>query len=301
MKLYSIIIPTYNRAHTLPRAIESLLHQSCQNWELIIIDDGSNDNTSQLIKKYLVNQKIKYYKYTKNRGVLYARNFGVSKISPASDYIIFLDSDDELSPTALNIISHYSTRYPTRNIFKFSTNDQYGHPTSYVSQETLNANLTDFITESKFSGEFHTVCSSRIKKEIIFDNSIHGYEGLLWYQLISKHQAIVSRAVTRVYWRHEGSYTGTLKRFLLNYSYYQNVKLALTKIINKYSSLFRKHNRRRLALLLAVLGRSQIVTQEISPGIKTTIQSILLNPLEWRNFYNLAIIPIIIIKGKLKL
>ena len=49
---FSIILPTYNRAYLLPYAIESVLEQSYKNWELIIVDDGSTDNTRDLVKKY---------------------------------------------------------------------------------------------------------------------------------------------------------------------------------------------------------------------------------------------------------
>lgn len=91
----SIIIPTFNRAFTLNRAIESVLAQTCENWELIVIDDGSFDETPELMKKYLSDDRIKYY-YQENQGVSIARNNG-SKIA-TGDYLIFLDSDDIFFP-----------------------------------------------------------------------------------------------------------------------------------------------------------------------------------------------------------
>jgi len=90
--LVSVIIPTYNREDTILRAIESVLNQTYKNWELIIVDDGSTDNTKEVLEPYLKNKKISYFK-TKNKGVCHARNFGIKKSK--GEYIAFLDSDDE--------------------------------------------------------------------------------------------------------------------------------------------------------------------------------------------------------------
>lgn len=87
----SIIIPSFNRAHTLPLAIESLINQTNQNWQLIIIDDGSSDETKSIIQKYIQDKRILYF-YQNHQGVSAARNFGVTKA--LGDYVIFLDSDD---------------------------------------------------------------------------------------------------------------------------------------------------------------------------------------------------------------
>lgn len=96
--IISIIIPTYNRADSLPNAIRSIMDQSADNWELIIIDDGSSDDTSRVVSKYLTDERIKYY-FQRNSGVSAARNKGVDLSS--ADYLIFLDSDDQFLPGLL--------------------------------------------------------------------------------------------------------------------------------------------------------------------------------------------------------
>jgi glycosyltransferase involved in cell wall biosynthesis len=88
--LISIIIPTYNRASFLKEAIESVLAQTYENWELIIVDDGSTDNTSELVKKF-TDKRISYL-CQQNTGAPLARNKGIQKAK--GDYIAFLDSDD---------------------------------------------------------------------------------------------------------------------------------------------------------------------------------------------------------------
>ncbi len=88
--LFSIIIPTYNRANMISVAIESVLAQTYPNWELIVVDDGSIDDTEVVVKQYR-DKRIKYYRQ-ENRGRSVARNKGID-LSNGS-YICFLDDDD---------------------------------------------------------------------------------------------------------------------------------------------------------------------------------------------------------------
>ncbi len=91
MPYFSIIIPSFNRAHIIDDAIQSVLQQSFQDFELIIVDDGSTDHTKKKITTYLQDERINYI-YQDNRGVCAARNHGAEQAS--GDYLIFLDSDD---------------------------------------------------------------------------------------------------------------------------------------------------------------------------------------------------------------
>lgn len=98
--LFSVIIPTYNRAHTLPRAIQSVLSQTYSNWELIIVDNYSHDSTSALIETY-VDTRIKFYQINNNGVIATSRNYGISKAN--GEYIAFLDSDDWWTESKLEI------------------------------------------------------------------------------------------------------------------------------------------------------------------------------------------------------
>ena len=89
---FSIILPTYNRASTfLKQAIDSVVSQSYENWELIIIDNNSTDNTDELIKSFH-NEKIKTYKIDNHGNIARSRNLGIKKSN--GDYIALIDSDD---------------------------------------------------------------------------------------------------------------------------------------------------------------------------------------------------------------
>ena len=108
MKLYknykpivSVILPTYNRSEFLKRAIDSVIAQSFSEWELIVVDDGSEDDTFSIINKFLAsNKKIRYMKHS-NRKLPLSLNAGI-KVS-TGEYIAFLGSDDEYLPEHLNL------------------------------------------------------------------------------------------------------------------------------------------------------------------------------------------------------
>src|SRR5260221_4747199 len=95
---FSIIIPSYNRGHVIRRAIDSVVNQSFQEFEIIVVDDGSSDNTRQLVESLPHKEKI-FYVRQENKGASAARNLGASKAK--GDYLIFLDSDDYLGEIAL--------------------------------------------------------------------------------------------------------------------------------------------------------------------------------------------------------
>ncbi len=97
---FSIIIPTYNRAHILPRTIASVLAQTYTNWECIIVDDGSTDNTKELIASYTYPRITYIYQTNAERSA--ARNNGIRLAQ--GEYICFLDSDDEYLPEHLEVL-----------------------------------------------------------------------------------------------------------------------------------------------------------------------------------------------------
>lgn len=102
MTTVSIIIPAYNSARFLPEAIESVLAQTYKDYEIIVVDDGSTDNTKEVLKPYL--DKIKYV-YQENRGAASARNTGIKHSQ--GEYIAFLDADDVWLPEKLHIQADY--------------------------------------------------------------------------------------------------------------------------------------------------------------------------------------------------
>ena len=98
-ELVSIITPSYNTAKFIGKTIESVQNQTYQNWEMIIVDDCSTDNTDEVIDGYLSDQRIKYIKNEKNSGAAVSRNRALRETK--GKWIAFLDSDDLWSPKKL--------------------------------------------------------------------------------------------------------------------------------------------------------------------------------------------------------
>lgn len=104
----SIIVPSYNAAITIPETLDSILALEDQDFEAIIIDDGSTDNTREIISPYLRNPKIKYF-HQQNKGLAGARNTGIK--NSQGNYLVFLDADDIILPNKLNIQKEYLDRH----------------------------------------------------------------------------------------------------------------------------------------------------------------------------------------------
>ena len=122
--LFSVIIPVYNRVNTVSFSIDSVLAQTYTNFEIILVDDGSTDNTFALLQKY--SQLSNVFAYSKlNGGPASARNFGILKAS--GSYICFLDSDDTWHPSKLTEVSSAITLEPRIIYHKLKICSIYSH------------------------------------------------------------------------------------------------------------------------------------------------------------------------------
>jgi glycosyltransferase involved in cell wall biosynthesis len=107
--LVSVIIPTHNRAHCIARAVDSVLKQTWPHWELIIVDDGSTDNSPQVLAEYQSHPKIKIIRQ-KQMGVSGARNHGAGLAR--GEWLAFLDSDDQWLEQKLEVQWTYAQQFP---------------------------------------------------------------------------------------------------------------------------------------------------------------------------------------------
>lgn len=113
-RIVSVIIPFRNAERFLSEAIESVLAQTCSDWELILVDDGASDRSSQIAQDYVTgsNRKIRYVRHDghRNRGVTASRNLGVR--SSTGEFLAFLDSDDVWFPSKLDHQLKLMTNHP---------------------------------------------------------------------------------------------------------------------------------------------------------------------------------------------
>lgn len=172
--MISIIIPIYNSEKYLPNLFKSIDNQKIDNYEVILVNDGSVDNSELICKKYcLKNKRVRYF-YKKNSGVSDTRNFGIKKAK--GEYICFVDSDDIINSNylydfVLNVDT-YSEDLICCGIKKESNIISH----NYLSSENHNNSLIIFEGNEKFSlfyskfGGF--ACNKLFKRSIIINNSI---------------------------------------------------------------------------------------------------------------------------------
>jgi glycosyltransferase involved in cell wall biosynthesis len=168
----SIIIPTYNRANIITKSINSVLNQTYKNFELLIIDDNSKDNTKQIIEQ-INDHRIKYIKLKKNMGSNCARNLGIKKARGA--YITFQDSDDiyradKLEKQLKNLIDNKSdldfckVRIHKRYIFNAPNNIQERHILKY--------GLFDVLSYGNCVSTQAILVKTNIIRQFMFDNEL---------------------------------------------------------------------------------------------------------------------------------
>ena len=106
----SVLIPTYNYAHFLDEAIQSVLNQSFRDFELIIVDNHSTDNTEEVVSKYLSDPRVSYHKNEKNLGLV--GNWNMCLSYPKAEYIKFICADDKIHPEMLDKFYAVMELYP---------------------------------------------------------------------------------------------------------------------------------------------------------------------------------------------
>lgn len=117
MSKFSIIMPTYNRAHTLPRAINSILTQTIDDWQLVVVDDCSTDDTDAVMSFYAKDNRIEYLKQDGHYERVRAMNRGFPSME--GDWHCWLDSDDAYVPTYLETIQAAIYKYGDFDVCNF--------------------------------------------------------------------------------------------------------------------------------------------------------------------------------------
>lgn len=178
----SVIIPTFNRAQWISCAINSVLSQTYSDYEIIVVDDGSTDNTKSVIELYQ-NPKIKYF-FQNNSGVSSARNKGISESS--GDWLAFLDSDDEWLPEKLQRQISLLKKYP--EVILLLSNNYFingCHKTTLFEKRNININADIMINEplgflinNAFFSSTVMVKKSIISKSGAFDTAMSFSEDL---------------------------------------------------------------------------------------------------------------------------
>lgn len=201
MPIISVVIPAYNAEKTIKETINSVLNQTFQDWELIIINDGSSDQTGEIIQK-IIDSKIKLFSY-QNAGVSISRNRGIAKAS--GEFIAFLDHDDLWTPDKLELQLQALQEHSNAALAYSWTDhcDESGKVIALGRHITMQGNIYENLLVDNF---LDTASNPLIRKSALdevgqFDPTINSSgEWDLWLRLASRYP-FVGISKTQVFHR----------------------------------------------------------------------------------------------------
>lgn len=206
---FSIVIPTYNYAHFLERSVISAISQRDASFEVLVVDDGSTDNTAQVIEEILQRQPSSFrFIRQENRGPAAARANGASQAQ--GTWLLFLDADDELLPEALSIFSNEISGSPDARVLLAAHQSISDKGTSLVLPGPLSASRKDNFTrylekKIRFSNGASIVHRSALARVNFCEDLRHTEDIPVFAQLLACNDAIaVDQPVLRVH-KHSGS------------------------------------------------------------------------------------------------
>lgn len=273
--MISIITPTYNRALLVQQTIQSIMKQRYTNWELILVDDGSTDNTEKAIQPYLADSRIRYVK-KHNSGQADSLNEG-AKLAQG-DFITFLDSDDEAYPNWLEVAAENIS--DTTGILCVGAMRKF--PDGCLIKEGMG-------TYRFFGKTFHLkfTCGSLFIKREIF-NGIKGYDASLrsniqtdlGYRLLawlqgSALQAVVVEAYLVQINVHEG------ERIRTNWNRRREGGI---QFIKKHYGFIYENDRKEIANIYSSIAFSSYKLRKRVESVAFLFKAIRHNPLRWINY-----------------
>lgn len=270
--LVSVIVPTYNRAQLLPRAIKSVLNQTYPNFELIIVDDGSTDDTEKIVKSFN-DSRIIYYKHKENKGALSAQNTGFRIMK--GKYVCQFGSDDELFPDALQTVVDKFIELSPKGVgfLRFDVVNEKGNFTGFGIREEGYVSYEDVLC-NKFRGDYWAARDAELLKNNVFDERLDGGGGvILWLKLhrITKVY-YVPKVLARAYTEHgeERMSKPKISTLLKNIP---RISLTEEVFLEEFGEEIRNICPRYYGQKLASQGLWQILNGEKHKGRKTLFQS----------------------------
>lgn len=211
--MISVIVPVYNAEDYLREAILSVFSQTYEDWELILVDDGSTDSSGKICDSFSSQSSKVRVTHIKNGGVSHARNVGIDMAT--GEYITFLDADDVIPTNAFSILQSIASstkgdiicgRYLTFESYKDIDLRQYKKKTNteYSSTEAVNETLYQRTFDNSVSAKLYI---RSLWKDIRFRENIR-YEDLdIFYRIFLKAEKIINTSnIVYLYRQHKDSY-----------------------------------------------------------------------------------------------
>lgn len=215
-ELVSIIMPSYNTGAFIKKSIQSVLNQSYENWELIIVDDCSTDNTDEVVLPFLNDQRIRYIKNEKNRGAAVSRNKALREAK--GKWIAFLDSDDLWVTEKIEKQIHFMEAHDYAFTYTDYMIQLNGEWLPYVYTGPNVVNRRKMYNYCYFSTI--TVMYNREKIGLIqIENLRKNNDYAMWLQAIEKSNCYRFPECMSFYIKHEGSVSSGSKIKLIKWHY----------------------------------------------------------------------------------
>lgn len=213
---FTVFTPTYNRAHTLPRAYESLKRQTFRKFEWLIVDDGSTDNTRELIENYQKESPFPIrYVWQENMHKKAAFNHGVREAR--GELFLTLDSDDEALPEALEILNRHWSNIPDAEREKFSAVtglciDERGQIVgSRFPSNVFDSNSLEIRYRYRIAGDKWGFQRTDVLRQFPFPQDIKGHvpESVVWSAIDSLYKTRFVNDVLLIIYAEADSITHT--------------------------------------------------------------------------------------------
>jgi len=269
----SVIIPTYNRAHMIGRAIRSVLNQTYKDFEIVVVDDGSKDNTEEVVKSFN-DKRVRYIKHERNEGVAAARNTGIK--ATRSKYIAFQDSDDEWLPEKLEKqMIAFRTASSNIGVVYTAFLRIEGDKKTYIPSPESTPKEGD-IYDSLVRGNFVATPAAVVKRECfakagMFDEGIPCLEDWELWLRISKyyHFKCIDEPLTI-------AYSGTPGSILANQG---ALARGYELILKKHYGDIKEKGRKLLASYYIAAGNKLCLSGEFKRGRNYLVKAALAYPL----------------------
>jgi teichuronic acid biosynthesis glycosyltransferase TuaG len=182
--LVSIIMPTYNCGGFIGVTLDSVITQTYQNWELIVVDDCSIDNTEEVVKSYMLKEpRIQYYKLDENSGAAIARNKAVELA--AGKYVAFLDSDDLWFPEKLSKqISFMKRNNYTFSCTSYTKIDESGNYLNRIIKANVKSDYDGILKRNP--GNSTVIYNAMVLGKFKIPNIKKRNDYVMWLQVIKK-------------------------------------------------------------------------------------------------------------------
>lgn len=241
-ELISVVVPVYNVEQYLTRCIESILNQTYNNFEIILVDDGSPDSCPQICDKYKEKRNVSVI-HQKNKGLSAARNAGIKMAK--GKYICFIDSDDYINPNMISVLYNnlinynceisccgHADIYESGNVTKNNRNKIKKYSSKEALRIFMYTNEIDVVAWNK-------LYSKELFEDVIYEEGKLFEDHLTTYKLLAKAKNIVNTTQPLYYYCKRKTSIGGVEFSEKNYQLKAAIDVERNFILGKYPELER--------------------------------------------------------------